>query len=218
MYHSADRSKTAGMDEITVKVKSCTSCELSQTRNKVVLGAGTLDAKIVLVGEAPGRKEDESGLPFVGSAGKLLDKLLASAGLGRDDVFIGNIIKCRPPKNRRPKKGEVSRCEGYMMEQLGVMKPEVIAPMGNSSLGYFQERFGLEKQVIGDVHGQVFMRVLLGAETVPNFRCFIIRYPALLTDLRLRSAICRTQLGSSQFARLNVVELRLRRSNREEPS
>jgi len=157
MYHSVDSSKIAGMDEITAKVRSCTSCELSLTRNKMVLGAGTLDARIVLVGEAPGRKEDESGLPFVGSAGKLLDKLLASAGLGRDDVFIGNIIKCRPPKNRRPKKGEVSRCEGYMMEQLGIIRPEVIAPMGNSSLSYFQERFGLEKQVIGDVHGQVFM-------------------------------------------------------------
>ena len=157
MYHSGDKAKTEGMNQITAKVKSCTRCELSQTRNKVVLGAGTLDAKIILVGEAPGRKEDESGLPFVGSAGKLLDKLLASADLGRDDIFIGNIIKCRPPKNRRPKKSEVSQCEGYMMEQLEIIKPEVVAPMGNSSLSYFQERFGLEKQVIGDVHGKVFM-------------------------------------------------------------
>ena len=156
MNRSEDRAKTESMNQITAQVRSCTHCELSQTRTKVVMGAGTLDAKIVLVGEAPGRKEDESGLPFVGSAGKLLDSLLAATGLARDDVFIGNIIKCRPPKNRRPKKSEVAQCEGYMMEQLEIIKPQVIAPMGNSSLSYFQERFGLEKQVIGDVHGRVF--------------------------------------------------------------
>ena len=156
MYRSEDRAKTRRMNQITAQVRSCTHCGLSQTRTKVVMGAGTLDAKIVLVGEAPGRKEDESGLPFVGSAGKLLDKLLAAAGLARDDIFIGNIIKCRPPKNRRPKKSEVVQCEGYMMEQLGIINPVIVAPMGNSSLSYFQERFGLEKQVIGDVHGRVF--------------------------------------------------------------
>ena len=156
MYRSEDRAKTVSMNQIMAQVRSCAHCGLSEIRTKVVLGEGNLDAKIVLVGEAPGRKEDESGLPFVGSAGKLLDNLLAVAGLVRDDIFIGNIIKCRPPKNRRPKKSEVSHCEGYMMEQLGIIKPEVIAPMGNSSLSYFQERFGLEKQVIGDVHGEVF--------------------------------------------------------------
>ena len=155
MYRSDDRKKTERMNQITAQVRSCANCGLSETRTKVVLGAGTLDAKIVLVGEAPGRKEDESGLPFVGSAGKLLDRLLAAAGLTRDSIFIGNIIKCRPPKNRRPKKSEVAQCEGYMMDQLEIINPAVVAPMGNSSLSYFQERFGLEKHVIGDVHGVV---------------------------------------------------------------
>lgn len=155
MYRSEDREKTEGMNQITAQVRSCANCGLSETRTKVVIGAGSLDAKIVLVGEAPGRKEDESGLPFVGSAGKLLDKLLMAAGLSRDEIFIGNIIKCRPPKNRRPKKSEVAQCEGYMMEQLGIINPAIVAPMGNSSLSYFQERFGLEKQVIGEVHGEV---------------------------------------------------------------
>ena len=156
MYRSDERAKTESMNQITAQVWSCTHCELSQTRTKVVMGAGTLDADIVLVGEAPGRKEDESGLPFVGSAGKLLDSLLAAAGLARDDVFIGNILKCRPPKNRRPKKSEVALCEVYMMKQLEIINPVIVAPMGNSSLSYFQDRFGLEKQVIGDVHGRVF--------------------------------------------------------------
>ncbi len=155
MYRSENRQKTEDMNRITAQVGNCANCGLSETRTKVVLGAGSLDAKIVLVGEAPGRKEDESGLPFVGSAGKLLDRLLAAAGLSRDDIFIGNIIKCRPPKNRRPKKSEVAQCEGYMMEQLEIINPAIVAPMGNSSLSYFQERFGLEKRVIGDVHGEV---------------------------------------------------------------
>lgn len=156
MYRSSDKSKTKQMNQITASVRSCGNCGLTETRNKVVLGAGNLDSKIVLVGEAPGRKEDESGLPFVGSAGKLLDRLLHAANLTRDDIFIGNIIKCRPPKNRRPRKSEVAACEGYMMEQLEIMRPEIIAPMGNSSLSYFQDRFGLEKKVIGDVHGKVY--------------------------------------------------------------
>jgi DNA polymerase len=129
---------------------------LGQTRKNVVIGSGSLDADIVLVGEAPGRKEDESGLPFVGSAGKLLDGLLESAGLERESIFIGNILKCRPPGNRRPKKAEVESCEGYLMSQLEIIKPKVIAPMGNSSLAYFQSRFDIGGDVIGDAHGKIF--------------------------------------------------------------
>ncbi len=156
MYRSDNKKKVEAMNNITASIRSCMDCELAQTRIKVVIGSGDLDSKIVLVGEAPGRKEDESGLPFVGSAGKLLDKLLASAGLVRDDIFIANILKCRPPKNRRPKKSEVKECEDYLMRQLETISPVIIAPMGNSSLSYFQDRLGLEKQVIGDVHGKVF--------------------------------------------------------------
>lgn len=156
MYRSESKQKNEKMNEITASIRSCMLCELAQTRTKIVIGAGNLDSKIVFVGEAPGRKEDESGLPFVGSSGKLLDKLLDSAHLVRDEVFIANILKCRPPKNRRPKKSEVKECEDYLMNQLEVISPEVIAPMGNSALLYFQERFGLEKQVIGNVHGKVF--------------------------------------------------------------
>ena len=155
MYRSEDKNKIERMNQIASSVRSCMKCELAQTRSKVVIGAGNLDSKIVLIGEAPGRKEDESGLPFVGSAGKLLDDLLNEVGLVRDDLFIVNILKCRPPKNRRPKKSEVKQCEDYLMRQLEVISPEVIAPMGNSAWSYFQEQFGLEKQVIGNVHGKV---------------------------------------------------------------
>ena len=156
MYTSKKKSKTEQMNQITSEARSCLNCALGDHRKNVVIGSGSLDASIVLVGEAPGRKEDESGLPFVGSAGKLLDGLLESSGLSREDIFIGNILKCRPPGNRRPKKAEVGTCEGYLTRQLEIIKPKVIAPMGNSALAYFQSKYGLGDEVIGDAHGKVF--------------------------------------------------------------
>jgi DNA polymerase len=156
MYTSKSREKIEQMNMITSEARSCLACDLGEHRKNVVVGSGSLDAEIALVGEAPGRKEDESGLPFVGSAGKLLDNLLGSAGLSRGEIFIGNILKCRPPGNRRPKKSEVDSCEGYLMRQLEVIRPKVVAPMGNSALSYFQSRYGLGEEVIGDAHGRVF--------------------------------------------------------------
>ena len=156
MYTSKKKSKTEQMNQITSEARSCLNCALGEHRKNVVLGSGSLDTRIVLVGEAPGRKEDESGLPFVGSAGKLLDGLLKLSGLSRGDIFIGNILKCRPPGNRRPKKAEVSACEGYLTRQLEIIKPKVIAPMGNSALAYFQCKYGLGDEVIGNAHGKVF--------------------------------------------------------------
>ena len=156
MYKSKSRKKTEQMNQITAGARSCLQCELGENRKNVVVGSGSLDGKIVLIGEAPGRKEDESGLPFVGSAGKLLNSLLESAGLKREDIFIMNILKCRPPSNRRPKKAEIKACEGYLMRQLEIIKPKVIAPMGNSALSYFQSRYGFGDDVIGDAHGKVY--------------------------------------------------------------
>jgi len=156
MYTSKSKAKIEKMNHITSEARSCLGCELGEHRKNVVVGSGSLDAEIVLVGEAPGRKEDESGLPFVGSAGKLLDNLLASAGLSRDEIFIGNILKCRPPGNRRPKKTEIESCKEYLIRQLEIIKPKVIAPMGNSALSFFQSLYGLEEIVIGDAHGKVY--------------------------------------------------------------
>lgn len=140
--------------QITTEINQCKKCELSLTRLNTVPGEGSVDTKLVLVGEAPGKREDELGRPFVGRAGALLDSLLDGVGLERGEVYILNILKCRPPKNRRPKKAEITSCETYLMDQLDVLKPRVLAPMGNSSLSYFQRKYGLEKAVIGDVHGK----------------------------------------------------------------
>jgi len=156
VFTSGDSGKLQRMRLLSGRADACTLCGLSGSRSRVVVGSGSLDASIVLVGEAPGRKEDETGLPFVGSAGKLLDRLLAEAGLGRDDVFITNIVKCRPPGNRRPKRPEVEPCEPYLDEQLSIIMPRVVAPMGNSPLTYFQGRYGLPRRVVGDVHGEAF--------------------------------------------------------------
>ncbi len=157
MFASKNSTRLKEMQRISVEVSVCTKCELSRARSNPVVGSGNLGSKIVLVGEAPGRKEDELGSPFVGSAGKLLDKLLCEAGLNRDSLFITNIVKCRPPNNRRPKKSEIRSCEPYLYNQLRVIKPEIIAPMGNSSVSFFFDHYNLGKAAIGDVHGKKYL-------------------------------------------------------------
>jgi uracil-DNA glycosylase family 4 len=157
MYHSTDEAKTRRMDGVRDRAQVCMRCGLWESRTNAVVGSGGLDSEIVLVGEAPGRTEDEMGLPFVGRAGKMLDEILGKAGLSRDDLFITNLVKCRPPNNRRPKRSEIGSCEPYLVEQLEIIEPRVIAPMGNSPLGYFFRRYGLKSAVIGDVHGEAFL-------------------------------------------------------------
>jgi len=157
VYHSTDDSNTRRMDAVRDRTRVCMRCGLWESRTNAVVGSGSLDTRIVLVGEAPGRTEDERGLPFVGRAGKVLDELLGKAGLSRDDLFIMNLVKCRPPNNRRPKRAEIGSCEPYLVEQLEIIKPRVIAPMGNSPLGFFLRRYELGRAVIGDVHGEEFL-------------------------------------------------------------
>ncbi len=141
-------------EELVADVAVCEACGLCEGAKNRVNGEGDLGSRVVFVGEAPGRREDESGRPFVGSAGKLLDRLLAGAGLSRGRVFISNVVRCRPPGNRRPKRSEVEACSGHLERLLGIIEPGVIAPMGNSSLEYFFCKYGLGDAVIGDVHGK----------------------------------------------------------------
>ena len=109
----------------------CTACRLSDTRTNVVFGVGDPEARLMLVGEAPGRNEDLQGEPFVGAAGQLLDELMAGIGITRSEAYIANVLKCRPPGNRDPQQDEIDACKGYLREQIRMIHPEVVVTLGN---------------------------------------------------------------------------------------
>ncbi len=138
-------------EEINREIASCVRCPLCQSRTRVVPGEGPEDAMILLLGEAPGREEDETGRPFVGRSGRLLDECLAAAGIKRSDVFITNVVKCRPPDNRRPKRGEMESCRTYLRAQLELIDPRTVCLMGNVAA-----RAVLDREGINALRGQVF--------------------------------------------------------------
>jgi uracil-DNA glycosylase family 4 len=115
------------------EVQGCTKCPLHETRTKAVFGAGDADAELMFVGEAPGAEEDRQGLPFVGRAGQLLNDLLGEIGMSREDVFIANVLKCRPPGNRDPQPLEIEACRPYLFEQIRLIGPKVVCTLGNFS-------------------------------------------------------------------------------------
>jgi len=120
-------------EELESTCRCCTRCELSGNRTNCVFGTGSKDADLMFVGEAPGAKEDETGIPFVGAAGKLLDKYLGAAGIDRASVYIANILKCRPPDNRDPLPAEQDACIGYLREQVRLIRPKIIVCLGRIS-------------------------------------------------------------------------------------
>lgn len=132
-------------------VLHCPRCDLSLSRTNVVVGSGPIDARIVLIGEAPGKNEDEQGQPFVGSAGKILNKLLEEGGIRREDVYITNIVKCRPPDNRVPRDYEVEACHPYLKKQLEVISPKGIVLLGKTAAETMLGR----KVDMGKEHGNV---------------------------------------------------------------
>jgi len=116
------------------EVLECTKCELHKSRTKAVPGEGPHDARIMFVGEGPGQNEDEQGRPFVGAAGKFLTELLESIGLKRSDVFITNIVKCRPPNNRAPRKSEIEACNPYLRSQIRLINPRIVCALGTPAI------------------------------------------------------------------------------------
>ena len=142
------------INELDRAIMGCKMCKLYTGRTNTVPGYGrTEKVEIVIVGEAPGRNEDLEGKPFVGSGGKLLDELLQNAGLNRDDLYITNIVKCRPPENRKPEPDEVETCtKNYLDRQLEILKPRLIVTLGATALEYFTG-----KTKMGESHGKVMM-------------------------------------------------------------
>jgi DNA polymerase len=140
------------LQKLEEKCRGCTACDLSKERTNVVYGEGPVSADILLVGEAPGKKEDETGRPFVGRAGTLLDKTLEKAGIIRESVYITNIVKCRPPENRTPRKKEVETCISlYFFNQIEIIDPVVVIMLGNTPLKTLVGETG-----ITDAHGCVY--------------------------------------------------------------
>lgn len=166
------------LDELRVQVESCRRCPLCDGRTQTVFGVGNPHARVMFIGEAPGKNEDLQGEPFVGAAGHYLNELLGCAGLRREDVFIANVLKCRPPGNRDPRPEEIQTCTPYLREQTRTIDPEVLV-----TLGKFSTQFVLKTQVgITRLHGRV--------QRAGKFLVFPIFHPAAaLCDGAKREAL-----------------------------
>ena len=154
MRESKSPSASPELDQLHAEVRACVKCGLHATRTQAVPGIGPCPADIMIVGEAPGFNEDRQGEPFVGAAGKLLDTLLARIGLGRADVYITNVLKCRPPQNRDPMPNEVESCSPYLARQLSLVKPKVVLVLGRHAL----ERLLPGQGSISRIHGSLVRR------------------------------------------------------------
>ncbi|MBI4456987.1 MAG: uracil-DNA glycosylase [Acidobacteria bacterium] len=151
----------------------CVRCKLHRHRTHIVFGVGNAYAELMFVGEAPGADEDAQGIPFVGRAGQLLTRIIESIGLRREDVYIANIIKCRPPQNRNPELDEIENCSPFLLRQIGILQPRVVC-----ALGKFAAQTLLDTQApIGQLRGRVFDK--FGAKIVPTFHpSYLLRNPA----------------------------------------
>ena len=187
------------MHELAVladSVAGCRSCRLSEGRTQVVFGSGHPQADLLFVGEAPGFHEDKQGVPFVGQAGKLLDKLLAGIGLARGDVYIANVLKCRPPGNRDPQPDEIEACESHLFRKLELIEPTVVATLGNFATKLLSGRpLGITR-----VHGQEQETTIGGRKVLlyPLYHPAAALYtPAMLKILEVDFARLPELLGRS---------------------
>jgi uracil-DNA glycosylase family 4 len=158
-------NRMSSLNELNQQIAQCRQCEIAKFRTKVVPGEGAEDADIMFIGEAPGFHEDQQGLPFVGQAGQFLDRLLASIGLNRQQVFIANVIKCRPTNNRDPLPTEINNCRHWLDRQIEIIKPKIIVTLGRYSMArYFPGK------TISKIHGM--------AQKKDNIIYFAMYHPA----------------------------------------
>ena len=159
--------------DVAAEAAVCTKCRLAETRTQVVFGVGNPDADLLFIGEAPGMHEDRQGEPFVGAAGQLLTRMLGEIGMTRDEVYIANVLKCRPPGNRNPEPDEIATCEPFLFQQLASVEPKVVI-----ALGAFAARTLLKTDApISRLRGRVFD--YRGAKLIPTFHpSFLLRSPA----------------------------------------
>jgi len=172
--------REAILKEIKEEVIRCRKCPLYKSRILPVIGEGNHQAEIMLIGEAPGFSEAQTGRPFCGKAGKVLDELLGTAGIERKDVYITNILKDRPPRNRDPRREEIKACTPYLDRQIEAIKPKTIITLGNFATAYILEKYGLKNMVqgISKIHGQVFKAKALFGELkiIPSYHPAVVVY------------------------------------------
>jgi uracil-DNA glycosylase len=189
------------LKEVTQQAAECTRCRLHHSRKKSVPGAGTPHTSIMFIGEGPGFNENEQGLPFVGQAGKLLDELLAEADLSRDEVFITNVVKCRPPKNRDPQVDELEACRPYLDRQIAAVNPDVIVTLGRISMSYF-----VNKGKISSIHGRSFWSN--GRMAVPMYHpAAALHQPSLRSVIKEDFAKLPAYIKQAQESRQNMPGL-----------
>jgi len=176
-------------DKLEKEVLQCRKCGLCKTKKNAVFGGGNINADIMFVGEAPGRDEDIQGKPFVGRAGKLLNELLRDVGINREDVYIANCLKCRPPNNRDPETEEIKACSAYLKQQIALVKPKVIATLGR----YSTYELTNKKGTLGSLRGKTFS--FNNIDVIPLYHpAYLLRNPnaaeMFITDLKkIKSAI-----------------------------
>jgi uracil-DNA glycosylase len=197
-------------------VAGCTKCPLAKGRTQVVFGSGSPTAELMFVGEAPGFHEDKQGVPFVGAAGQLLGKLLAGIGMTRDEVFVANVLKCRPPGNRDPQPEEIEACEPHLWRQIELIQPKVIATLGNFATKLLSGKpLGITR-----VHG-VEQEVVLGGNRVVLYPLFhpaaALYTPRMLEVLEADFRRLPDLLGSATAPPAPVVELVPAPAPRQEP-
>ena len=168
------------LDAVASEVMVCVKCDLWKGRKKAVPGVGNPASRVLFIGEAPGQAEDLKGEPFVGAAGKFLDTLLSEIGFSRADVFITNVVKCRPPRNREPKPDEIETCTPYLKRQIGIIQPRFIVTLGNHSTAYVLSKARLPFQSITQARGNVYETSILGLKVAvfPTFHPAAALYSA----------------------------------------
>ena len=170
---SAGTASAGAAEKLEKEALSCAKCELCETRTRVVFGAGNSRARLMFVGEAPGMEEDRQGLPFVGRAGQLLTKIIESIGLRREDVYIANILKCRPPNNRNPLPTEILACESYLLKQIEIIRPIVICTLGK----FAAQTLLRSQEPISKLRGRLFN--YHRAKLIPTFHpAYLLRNPS----------------------------------------
>jgi uracil-DNA glycosylase family 4 len=182
------------LERIAREISVCTKCALHESRKKAVTGEGPADAEIMFIGEGPGFHENEQGRPFVGASGKFLDQLLAQAGLERSDVFIANVVKCRPPANRDPQPEELLACNEYLEGQINAINPSIIVTLGRISMGKY-----VPGAKITSIHGQ--MQKIDGKFVIPMYHpAAALHQPALRPSILADFAKLPEQLNEARMA------------------